>query len=231
MRTWPAASWAGRIRAFRRHPSRVGTCWLVTLHPDLLALGQPDLLAGIDPGCDELPQLVLAAIHEAGHAIARLHQNIAGGDLVARADGTGRSHGGGGPVPTRWMVPVTMAGPLAEAELVVRTSGDGARRDVVYWLGSADGDLADLRRVPAFWVDTLDEAVTLALLRGNWTAVLRVAAALLATPDHRLTWDQQITAAGTVLEADDDLVIELLDLLGVGDIDSLVGRVGQQTTT
>ncbi len=200
----------------------------MTTHPDLAALGRPDLLAGIE---GDLPELVLAAVHEAGHAIARMHQNVPGGDLVARADGSGISHGLGGPVPPRWMVPVTMAGPLAEAELVVRTGDDEALRDVTYMFGGADGDLADLALVPAYWVDTLDEAVTLALLRGNWAAVLRLAAALLAAPDGRVTWDEQVTLAGTIVEADDNTVTLIRDHLDTGELDSLVARVHSAQTT
>ena len=96
---------------------------------------------------------------------------------------------------------------------------------MVYMFASVGGDFTDLQRLPAYWVDTLDEATALALLRANWPATLRLAAALLAAPDGRLTWDEQVTLAGTVVEADDDTVCQIRDALEAGELDSLVARV------
>lgn len=203
--------------------ARHATVPRVTLPPDLEALGRPDLTDGIE--VDELPPLLTGAVHEAGHAVARMHQEVDGGDLVVRADGSGVSHGVG-PAPTRWLVPVLMAGVVAEAELAIRvgTQDEGTRVDVYDW-GGGDLDLADLRRLPRDYVDTMDEAVAIELIRANWQAVLRVAAGLLAAPDGRLTWPQQVELAGTVVEADDETIVTLREQLDAGQVESLVARV------
>lgn len=193
-------------------------------HPDLAALGRADLLERYDD--EALPGLVTGAVHEAGHSVARMHQGVGGGDLLLRPDGTGLSHGSGATPPMRQLVAMVLAGGVAEGELAVRTSGgdEGARVDA-YDLGGAYQDLADLRRLPAYAVDALDEAVAIGLLRANWPAVLRLAAALLNAPDGRLTWEQQTATAGPITEAADDVVADLHEQLETGRLESLVARV------
>lgn len=199
-------------------------CRFVTLHPDLVVLGRPDLLDG-QLDVDELPALLTGAVHEAGHAVARIHQRVDGGDLVLRPDGSGVSHGAT-PAQTRWQVPILMAGIAAEAELAIRvgTQGEGSRVDV-YDFGGADLDLADFRWFPRDFVDTLDEAVAIELVRTNWPSVLRVAGALLAAPDGRLTWKQQVFIVGTIVDADDTAVVAVREQLDAGRLESLVARV------
>ncbi|MBD8059030.1 hypothetical protein IC607_08620 [Cellulomonas sp. JH27-2] len=122
-------------------------------------------------------------------------------------------------------MPVLLAGGVAEAELAVRVSGDEGVRVDAYGSGAVDLDIATLRARPADWVDTLDEAVAIQLVRQNWAAVLRLAAALLAAPNGRLNWEQQTNLAGTIAEADEDAVMDLHERLDAGQLELLTARV------
>jgi len=195
-------------RGISPHPATPGTISAVTTHPDLAVLGRPELLDGVDPAFDTLPQLLLAAVHEAGHAVARMHYGVPGGDLHIQESGVGRSHGLGGQVDVRDLVYVAAAGPLAEGELAARVHDEGDFvRDVPWLWGYANGDVDDLLRAPDWAFNDRVEAETLATLRHNWPAVLRLAAALLAAPTYRLTWDEQVAVIGTLEDAPDEVFV------------------------
>lgn len=181
--------------------------------------------AGYDArDADTLTMGMRAAVHEAGHHVARMTLWGIGGDVEAHPDGSGESHPLPGPpveVDHHEAAAISMAGPVAEAEPVEVLCDDGC---LMRQLVGLEAGARDLDTLPVAAFPPYAESAATTLVWQHWAAVLRLAGALLDAPTGRLSWDEAVAVAGAevlLAAVDEELAAEAWAVLLGADIDRI----------